>query len=42
MAGCILCYNTVTCAKGFGKFSEILAGLLDQIRARIWINEATD
>ena len=29
MAGCILCYNTVTCAKGFGTFREILAGSLD-------------
>ena len=26
---CVLCYNAVTCAKGFGTFREILAGSLD-------------
>ena len=29
MAGCILCYKPVTCAKGFGTFKETLAGSLD-------------
>ena len=37
----LLRYNTVTCAKCFGTFREILTGSIDLLREKIRRNEAT-